>query len=130
MKYFVLYSFFIVLILKPSFLQSQGTIQGQVLDQDKQVLSFVSVQIKGSTDGTLCDELGKFQISTTIPATLILTFSKKYLFLKVNKKQLHLKYQKVIFDFTIQNLNIYRKLELLKFLSVEIQEMYWNRSLS
>jgi TonB-linked SusC/RagA family outer membrane protein len=73
MKYFVLYSFFIVLILKPSFLQSQGTIQGQVLDQDKQVLSFVSVQIKGSTDGTSCDELGKFQISTSIPATLILT---------------------------------------------------------
>src|SRR5215207_8607831 len=75
--------YFVLLVLFPilSFtsVYSQGTnlleISGQVLDQEKNPLSSVSVQIKGTIAGTITNNDGTFRIRTKNKFPLTLVFS-------------------------------------------------------
>lgn len=69
-----LFSFLFILITSAASAQSQ-LITGIVRDDDQQTLMSVSVSVKGTTQGVLTDENGRFSISVDISNHDVLVFS-------------------------------------------------------
>src|SRR5689334_13883485 len=64
------------LIFSMSALAQERTVTGKVIDpKSKTGLSGVSVQIKGTTNGTVTNENGDFSISVSPGSTLVFTYS-------------------------------------------------------
>ncbi len=76
MKKIVFFYFLIILNLTFTFVFAQTKISGIVLDKKNQPISFANIVFKGSNEGTVCNEDGRFYMeSKSNYATLIIAFS-------------------------------------------------------
>lgn len=76
MRLLCTYGVIVVLLLLrfTTFAQSAGAVQGTVRDEKGQPIPGVTVKLKGTTNGTVTDINGKFNIAAPQGSTLILTF--------------------------------------------------------
>src|SRR5262245_40266880 len=65
---------FLSLLLSSAVLFAQNiTVKGKVVKDDGQPVANASVVVKGTSNGTTCNEAGEFQISAPGKSTLIIT---------------------------------------------------------
>ncbi|MBV6426666.1 MAG: TonB-dependent receptor SusC [Haliscomenobacter sp.] len=62
-------------LLGPAFLFAQQTIRGTVVSTDREPLIGVTIQVKGTSDGTITDLDGKYEISATPQDILVVSYT-------------------------------------------------------
>ncbi len=86
---------------KPGFLQQKTTITGQVLNEKGVPIPYAAIQIKGTAQGTVCNENGNFKITIDDPNPILLISSVGFETVEVKpgeKKYLSITLQKSIED--------------------------------